>query len=83
MGKKAAKPAFPAPSQAMVQQGFQLLDPTNSGFVNPYALSDVSCPCTVTPLLHISALDPIYISPLPQLVHHGPPTHSMLLSKCD
>ena len=57
MGKKAAKPAFPAPSQTMVQQGFQLLDPTNSGFVNPLALSDVSCPCTVTPLLHISALD--------------------------
>jgi hypothetical protein len=38
---KGGKPAFPAPTLAMVQQAFQMLDPTGSGILNPYAIADV------------------------------------------
>ena len=42
--KRTSKPAFPAPSMVMVKQAFDMLDPTGSGAVNPYALRDVGLP---------------------------------------
>ncbi len=41
------KPAFPAPSLELVQQAFQMLDPTGSGTLNPIALREVLTPCTI------------------------------------
>lgn len=38
----SSKPPFPAPTLAMVQQAFQMLDPTGSGTLNPYAIADVA-----------------------------------------
>ena len=39
--KKSSKLSFPAPSIEMVKQAFNMLDPTGSGAVNPYALREV------------------------------------------
>lgn len=41
-GRKPARGAFPAPSLEMVQQAFQMLDPTGSGVLNPLALREVA-----------------------------------------
>lgn len=47
--KKASKPSFPAPTLAMVQQAFNMLDPHGSGAVNPYALREVMPPLHFSP----------------------------------
>ena len=42
--RKGVKAAFPAPSLDIVQQAFQMLDPTGSGTLNPVALREVMLP---------------------------------------
>ena len=48
--RKGGKPAFPAPSLEMVQQAFQMLDPTGSGILNPIALREVITQLSAFPL---------------------------------
>jgi len=61
-----SKATFPAPTLAMVQQAFQMLDPTGSGTLNPYAIADVPPPP------FFSTPDMLCQLCIPSLIHECP-----------